>query len=512
MSIALAVKQWITSLWQIVTPLVIILPIFLVSCVLPRQNPQNLIDPIPAVWGEENCMGDIAIKASPITGHTSTPGYLWSALELNDTICISSNGFFIDSGDFSQSVIWMSINPMQIPEGQYKYYVFFSQDSSSIGNINDRLLSSGPQNFELSYSQVKGPVCIEATLGDSILFSVEVDSWGDKTIFINDSGQTVSGYSWQMLLNNDSLDEHWFVQLADSGLYFPLKVSDSKNDLRWVLKATNIYNLDDTVIAEIVVRRPTKLGNFDNDFDSLICYWGNKFAIPPQIIKSIIRKETYFDNLKYRYELNFDYFYFQPDVDSKSYYKLFLLADSARTASRHGFDKKGDSVSQGENVAELLADPYNVLRSYSLNPEVIVCDTVRDSLITGNELVLLNTRFSQHDSNFVAQIIINSSYGLMQPMHVSLIDFVSFKDSNPQSLLESENLAVYWGVSYFSYIYFNETSEYYEWDTRWRTAIGKYNGGVHAQETYGMFLNSDVENYVQTVLGFINLYQPLRSE
>lgn len=399
---------------------------------------------------------------------------------------------------------------MEVPEGEYKYYVYFTEDSTQIGNMESRLLSSGPYTFELNYNQVKGPVCVEATLGDSILFSIEEDFSGDKSIYINASGQTVSGYSWEMLLNNDSLDEHWFIQLADSGLYFPLKVSDAEHDLRWVIKAINNEDLNDTVIAEVVVRRPTILGNFNNEFDSLICYWSNEFAVPPQIIKSIIRKETYLDNLKYRYELNFDYFYFQPDVDSKSYYRLFHLADSARTASRHGFDKSGDSVSQGENVAELLADPYDILRSYSLNPEVTVCDTVRDSLITGNELALLNTRFSHHDSNFVAQIIINSSYGLMQPMHISLIDFVNFKDCNPQSLLESENLAIYWGVKYFNYIYINGTPEYYDWDTRWRTAIGKYNGGVNAQETYGVFFNNDVENYVQTVLGFINLYQPLR--
>lgn len=55
--------------------IIIILISVFVGCDPGRQDPQDQIDPVPEVWGEENCMGDFAIKASPITGNTSTEGF-----------------------------------------------------------------------------------------------------------------------------------------------------------------------------------------------------------------------------------------------------------------------------------------------------------------------------------------------------------------------------------------------------------------------------------------------------
>jgi hypothetical protein len=100
----------------------------------------------------------------------------------------------------------------------------------------------------------------------------------------------------------------------------------------------------------------------------------------------------------------------------------------------------------------------------------------------------------------------------MQPLQTSLIDYIGFGGRCPQTLLFDSSVSVNWGVMYFAFLYDYHTNYDYDWDTRWRTAVGKYNGGPYSAETNGVFLNSSVEDYVNSVLQNVNGYQPYRND
>ena len=51
----------------------------------------------------------------------------------------------------------------------------------------------------------------------------------------------------------------------------------------------------------------------------------------------------------------------------------------------------------------------------------------------------------------------------------------------------------------------------YSWNERWRTAIGKYNGGRNASESFGVFSNLGIAAYVEEVWLHIDQYQPVLS-
>jgi hypothetical protein len=168
-------------------------------------------------------------------------------------------------------------------------------------------------------------------------------------------------------------------------------------------------------------------------------------------------------------------------------------------------------VSQGDSVAGLAHDPYQILRDFSINDPVTVVDDNADSLISAWELASHNSRFDSTEADFVSQLLLSASHGLMQPMQVSLIDYVGFGSRDPQELYGDQSRAIYWGVNNLQDIFYddNYVDSSYSWTVRWRTAIGKYNGGRFAGETDGTFTNPTINAYIDGVLGHVEEYQPI---
>lgn len=183
------------------------------------------------------------------------------------------------------------------------------------------------------------------------------------------------------------------------------------------------------------------------------------------------------------------------------------MADSARTGTPQGFSVRGDSVVQGDSIPRLQMDPYYYLRNWSINPPVVVLDTNADHRISARELNAKNSRFHYTSTDFVSQIVMSSSFGIMQPLHVGLIDYAGFGSRNPETLFDP-NIGIEWGSKYFSKIWYSYVDESYAWEHHLRTAIGKYNGGPGAGEFNGQFTDSDVGAYADSVIAHINDYKP----
>lgn len=203
---------------------------------------------------------------------------------------------------------------------------------------------------------------------------------------------------------------------------------------------------------------------------------------------------------------------FQPAMHGNLHYERYLLADSARTGTPLGFDKNGNSVVQGDSIAGLDYDPYFVLSNWSLNPPVAIVDDNQDSIIAAYELRNHDLRFNYSGSDFTAQIVMSSSYGLMHPLAVTLIDEVGYQSRSPQDMFDPEK-AILWGTFNLSDTYYDPdvVNTSYSWNERWRTAIGKYNGGRGASESGGNFSNSSIAAYVEEVWLHIDQYQPVLS-
>ena len=91
-----------------------------------------------------------------------------------------------------------------------------------------------------------------------------------------------------------------------------------------------------------------------------------------------------------------------------------------------------------------------------------------------------------------------------------MIDYLDFGSQIPQELLASDETSLFWGIKNLSKIYYDSryVNQSYDWDTKWKAAIGKYNGGRGADETNGDFDDSAIDDYVNSVLQYIDIYQP----
>lgn len=499
----------------------------ILSCVVPqivadtiRPDDEQATEPDLPAWPFVQGCGGTFKFTFPVSGHTGyDTAYAWMAISRNDSTLVVSDPSLLLNGNFTGRKINLYFE-QDLNNGIYDLNLYISGNISDVGNISNRLTASGPYKFNLDYSLIEPDRCLDRIpLGDSVYFVAD-----SVPIFL------APFYEWQVYWDSNSVGSvgrfeiscsisslsDKFVKLGDN-LFFPLKLSRSnrigEDSVAWILTFIRERGgNDDTVQADLLVRPPNFLGNSNAGFDDLIVLWSDHFAVPPQIVKSIIDAESDFLIQSFRYEIKFDHNLFQPAMHGNLHYERYLLADSARTGTPLGFDKNGNSVVQGDSIAGLDYDPYFVLSNWSLNPPVAIVDDNQDSIIAAYELRNHDLRFNYSGSDFTAQIVMSSSYGLMHPLAVTLIDEVGYQSRSPQDMFDPEK-AILWGTFILSDFYYDPdvVNTSYSWNERWRTAIGKYNGGKGASESYGNFSNLGIAAYVEEVWLHINQYQPVLS-
>ncbi len=348
--------------------------------------------------------------------------------------------------------------------------------------------------------------------GDSIRFiaSSEYDAFSDSYYWFVDTtfqphNVSSGSFTFDNVYNNDRarylrLDEHAFMPLS-------LTRDDT---VRWLVRFSGVHpatGLLDSTEIEIQVTQAPRIGNGGNNLDYLFTSWGDAYGLPPQLLKAIAKKEN--DNFAtntFRYEDGLDEQTLQdPGVAiANGFRRAYLLADSARTGSPKGLLLTSELVDQGDSVAALDIDPYSLLRNNSLQL-VDVQDLDENARIDIQELKSLNPgKFANiGPGEFTAQVILTSSYGLMQPLQLSLQDFVNFKFRNPQTLLTDVNTNVAWSSKMLRFIdagfvddpaVNGKVFEDYVYEIAY-----KYNGGPGAT----LIQSGPAHEYALTVLSYI---------
>jgi hypothetical protein len=505
---------------------------FLIGCTAAIKEPDGAKihptpeadDPfIPAEPYVTKCEDTYKLRF-PVSGTLDRDtAYAWLQISKNDSVYLNSEPTSIVNSSFTTPKIYAYFKETQLPEGTYDLYIYLSDQESEVKWVAKRITASGPYKFTISYGTITTLMCIseKILLGDSVYFSVDSVP----------SVLTIEGYYWNIRPDRGGwygngfrfsirdLGRRYsdkFVKLGDN-LFFPLKLSreNSMDSVKWeitFIRDRDNGNPSDTEKALLYVDRPISLGSDYTAYDRDIILWSDSFAVPPQVVKAIIDKESNFNPNSYRYEMDFDFNTLQSAIynntdNSSAYYKHYFVADSARRGSPKGYGSYGNRLTQGDSVPHMI-NPYIIMRDYSLAPSITIRDINSDSLISARELCSLNTRWADPANDFTSQIILSSSYGLMQPLQVSLIDYAGYGHRDPQDLFIPAN-CIPWGTRHFSYIYYNVVRyPDYTWEQRLRAAIGKYNGGPGAEEYLGQFDIDIYNRYADSVIAKINLYKP----
>jgi len=484
----------------------LVLSVFLLlvvmGCGKDKNDPAEYIDQAPAFWGEEDCQGGLSVKAGPITGYTSTGGYLWAALVRNGQLYKAGNAIYIDAGSFTVGALWVGTSHLEIPEGLYEYHIYLTIDSNDVGDITRRDLEAGPMYYSLEYGSAADTNCVKIIQGDSVYFVVVTDGYGYKSIEVWDSSAGSQGYAWSALLNGDSLDNRWLVQLNANGLYFPLKVTDNNEDLRWIINAVKTSSPYNVVTAEVVVNKPARLGSQYNAYDDQISYWANVHAVPVAILKGLVDKESNkvggeFDTSSYRYEP------FTVDFAMITY-NTGPLNPSALWHTPYNKYHMGipEWLPWGPMAAGTLlvaADTMPAVLLYGAQ----VQDQNGDGYLSANEYLAISGQGDSwehtipEDSDFVAQTTIASSYGMAQLLWSTAVAPMAWNGGNggnPHYLFHPD-LILNLGAKYLRSRYLKYRQG--NWYMDWRNALAYY--------------NDDAGNYPYAddiLINLVNLYQP----
>ncbi|SYZ72033.1 hypothetical protein TRIP_C20148 [Candidatus Zixiibacteriota bacterium] len=517
--------------------IILFIVLFMANCSKRPGNASNNLEPAISATPEEptpiipawpyigGCADEIRLRF-PVKGHTELDsGFVWLQILNNDSVLINSEPTPINGNVFSRSNIFAFFQRSQLPPDTYDLMLYISRNVNDVGQAPTRITAAGPYKFALDYSLITDTSCIRDTvfLGDTVYFSAD-------SVVTSDS----LGYRWDIHASRTYVEGNFYFiyEIEDAfkkytnrcpklstNMFFPLKMSRLDSDsVTWIVTLTRqrLPGENDYEKAFLYVYPPSKLGNIDNDYDTTIIRCADSFGIPPQVIKAMIWQESKFDNFSLRYEMNYDYDYIQSRIKDTSnanvniYGSHYFLADWNLTGSPKGFTKDGDSVEQGDHVNALQRNPYNALQFWS-EPDVNVVDSIRDYRITAWDLYIKNPgqnwRFPSYD--FVAQVIISSSYGLMHLTYMTALD-EGYGSKDPQDLVFGDTLGIIWGVKRLRHIYYNSAwvNPNYIWGDKWKTAIGKYNGGTSVAETNGVFTNSKINDYVNSVLTRAGNYRP----
>jgi hypothetical protein len=460
----------------------------------------------------------VAVPISGIT--TSDTVYAWVTLSKFGQPVVKGIPQKVAAGPgglISSQRIYTYFEQSQVPTGTYELEVYLADSPATNCDPGNAITSSGVRRVAIDYAIDYSGYCIDGIVfGDSVSFRVDsVPAQGLPGVYswIITPGIPSSFDGTFTIRNRAGHDDDRFVRLGPD-LFLPLKATKDaqadadRYDWELIFVRERLSLRWDTTYVDLKVQLPTRLGDADNGFDQSITTWSECYGVPPQVVKSIVRRESSFDQWKFRYEMHMDSS-FQSVMFNSNHYRLYLLADSGRTGEPKGFNLAGDSITQGDSIGHLPTDPYALLRENSLNAPVVVKDDNQDHRISRSELSAHNSRFPTMSVDWVAQIVLCSSYGPMQPIHESLIDFAGFGRRNPQTTLRNVD-GIQWGTRFFSKIFYSTDwiSTSYSFDERLRAAVGKYNGGPGASEYYGTFGSNGIQEYVDTVMNHANDYKP----
>lgn len=431
-------------------------------------------------------------RASP--GGPNDTIYIWVALLEKDSVISYSKGYmFIEDStlhQFSRRSFSLPVNRSSLTPGIHQIVVYTSKDAEDVGIPQNRMWNSRAYLTDITsdylYLESTAPP-IQVLLGDSLRLYAHRDTTDSYNVIIDTIPGNETGVAWGMSGDNGEL----IIEGAHAIFIATHLTTQSRKTL-----------LDDRVSAdtcgraELVVETPSGLGYTYNDFDDLIIHYADSLGIPPQLLKAQIDQESMFDVLEkgYRYEPMFDYDNIQDKLNQSPYFHYKLS----------GKDRYGNNLNTGDSIPYLEFPPKLVLAKRS-SPDVDTTDTnPGDGLnLSVWELVDNNPNqgWTKPSSNFTAQVVISGSYGLLHIMYptTQMNDYFEYGEISPQHLLD-EDFGFEVATTWDKWLYDTYGRSWSNWDLRWKTVLGKYNGGPGAQQNPdGSFVIPAFQNYVDIV-------------
>lgn len=489
----------------IVYAVVTIFALTIVGCGGDSQSTETPTDNIivpegpPQYWGDVDCDSNLMITSSGVVVHTTMLGYVWPGLVKDGKLYKWGPGIQVDAGATTIPALRLYLRRGEIPEGNYEFNVYLSQDAADIGVMSARKTEVLMDRYSLMYPDTAN-VCIDVLQGDSLYFFV-MSSPGTHAILLATTPFTEDqGYTWTALrgrVQNELIEDTlWFVKLNNNGLFFPLKVSDPDSGYSWILRAEQNSYPYETYEAEIRVSRPSWLGEENNTYDTLIAYYAGKHGVPVTILKGMVQRESDFDQNAYRYEPFYDYKY---------------LSRRSKTILHeypyNGYNKAIPDTTWPEGPLELgwdlnWRDTMPAVNKYGS----MVVDTNHDGYLSGREYLCTVTgqNWVPCDSvpasqDFIAQTTLGSSYGLTQVMWPTAYKPMNWPGidghMNPYLLFYPE-VVLDLAANYLRLQY--DSTNVAGWYEHWREALARYNGGDNPNY-----------NYADEVLQLANDYQPM---
>lgn len=463
---------------------------------VPEPGPDDTLN-LPAEWGNEDCGYSSAVDHGPVVVNAATPGYVWAGLFRAGTLVGYGQGYSVPAGQDSLPNIRSVITNPNIGSGEFQYVVFLCDSIGQVGRPEARRIQSRPRFDTLSLGGAAFSQCIGLLQGDTVYLNV---AWNGHAYEIQKSSDFQFGYNWTVKrLKDSTVDTVSIPQLDDPGTFFPLRVTQRDSGRGWFIQASQ----GSFVVAEIEVHvlKADSLGayGYRTDYDSLIAWWANVYAVPVSLFKSQVNKESAgFRTNAFRYEpCNVD----KPQLESPgtikstpyNHYNLMIPASWLNGPYRRG-DK-------------LVAD--DTVRCTQLYGGAPALDKLnQDGCISAGEYITYrpteNWGNCTSSGDWIAQTTVASSYGLSQIMYTTAVQpgkWNGGNGGNPSRLFDP-SLSLQLGARYLRKCFDKDTSG--AWDSRWRKALARYNSGYDATDL------SPSYPYADDILAHEADYQPRR--
>ncbi len=394
-----------------------------------------------------------------------------------------------------------------IPTGNYQVFYCVCKDEA-VGIVQSRLFSLGPFPALIATPQASNSVLLGDTIRLKVMLVDAVDlvvmpSTGRNDVGNVDATWTPKDGSLALVYKNSTGSYVEFVGTKIGTT--SVRVDGPRPDLK--------------CSAPIRVNRPVGLGFSDNALDNLIIDVANEFGTPPQIVKAQVWRESRFEAFEgsFRYEMETDYDFFERSAILFNLpYRRYALA------GRNAIDQI--ILFNGDSISILPEDPINQVLRFRSEPDVIVNDTDPNDGLGLSAWELWDQNLNQGwgprpSSNFTAQVVIASSYGLLHMTYFTAAEnslrvpsrLPSYGGNTaPQRMAVNTSFGTRVGIEWLKWIFTNRTSETFDWNYKWRLALGRYNKGIEqtVDPSTLIFFNTNAQKYVDSVWNRVDDYRP----
>jgi hypothetical protein len=286
-----------------------------------------------------------------------------------------------------------------------------------------------------------------------------------------------------------------------------------------------------TVAVEVV--RPSALGDAPHqistasgalDLDSLVVDWAHRRGILPQVIKGIVKRESSFNPMSWRYEpLVTDWDRFSPlgdddrELDSFSFYRM-EWAGTPRGILLQAPDLQPRNVFYLDREANLkIADPDMLVTAYTIVSQNEISQHWLKVLQSQDKKDLLTDDLIMQTLSWTSQTTLASSYGLMQTLYEEW-----FADGVPgvnntrrpfylfdtKANVDAGGGSVPTGTDVFvrKFLKSGEASPHFtlvdDFDQLLKKTLGRYNG------SYNPKTQDFTSDYAEKVMAFSQFYWP----